>query len=42
MEIRSIHLNLHCKIKPHVIGYGDVFGMGGITGKRIARISGKL
>jgi len=39
MEIGSIHLNL--KIKQHKIGYEDVFGIGGITGRRIVRTLGK-
>jgi len=38
MGIESIHL----KIKQYGIGYEDVFGTGGITGRRIARTSGKL
>jgi len=43
MGIESMHLNLNLKIKhKHGIGYGDVFGTEGITGRRIARTLGKL
>jgi len=42
MGIESIRLHLNLKIKLNGIGYGDVFGMEGITGRRIARTLGKL
>jgi len=40
MEIKSMYFNLNLKLNG--IGYGDVFGTEGITGRRIARTLQKL